>query len=175
MARPGALSAPEAYIKLNFCFFLGGGILATAKQDKKKADAGNNIIIGGLVLQLLWFAIFVVVAAVFHRRLAASPTSRAQQPGIRWRSYLITLYVASGLIMIRSLFRVVEYVQGNNGYLLSLEVYLYIFDALMMFVTVSWFNWRHPGEIGLLLRNDKADDGGHTLLRLRSNSKTLPV
>ena len=42
------------------------------------------------------------------------------------------LYVASGLIFVRSLFRLIEYIEGNDGVLLSSEVYLYIFDALLM-------------------------------------------
>ena len=54
--------------------------------------------------------------------------------------------------MIRSVFRVVEYVQGNDGSLLGSEVYLYVFDAVLMFAVVAGFNIIHPGQIGSLLR-----------------------
>lgn len=47
------------------------------------------------------------------------------------------LYVASGLIFVRSLFRLIEYIEGNGGVLLSSEVYLYIFDALLMLGVVA--------------------------------------
>ncbi|CAI7677044.1 unnamed protein product [Penicillium pancosmium] len=160
------------------CFLLlagGGGIVATAKDDKTMADTGNNVIIAGLVIQLLWFALFVLVAALFHKRLASTPTPRSSLPNIRWQSYLSTLYVASTLIIIRSTFRVAEYVQGNDGYLLSNEVFLYIFDALPMLIVVVWLHWRHPGEIGLLLRDEKPDTNGLRLLRLRSTSKGSTV
>ena len=63
------------------------------------------------------------------------------------------LYLASALIMIRSVFRVVEYLQGNNGYLLRHEVYLYIFDAFLMLVVMCLFNWVHPAEITDLHQN----------------------
>jgi hypothetical protein len=77
----------------------------------------------------------------------SSPLSRASLADLPWKRHLINLYFTSALIMIRSIFRVVEYIGGNAGYLLSHEVFLYVFDAmLMVFVMVS-FNWVHPVEI----------------------------
>ncbi|KAL7930655.1 RTA1 like domain-containing protein [Trichoderma chlorosporum] len=137
------------------CFFLlaaGGGTLASAKSDKSKLDAGNNIIIGGLVLQILWFGFFVVVALIFHRRMILAPTARSHESNINWRSYLYALYVASSLIIIRNIFRLIEYVQGQSGYLLTTEVFVYCLDALPMFLVVLWFHWQYPGELSALLR-----------------------
>jgi hypothetical protein len=63
--------------------------------------------------------------------------------------------------MFRSIFRVVEYLQGNNGFLLRHEYFLYIFDALLMFIVMIIFNWIHPAEITELyhkmLRNSTAE------------------
>ena len=53
--------------------------------------------------------------------------------------------------MIRSIFRLAEYIQGNNGYLLHHEIYIYVFDALLMFITMVTFNVVHPQENGHLL------------------------
>jgi hypothetical protein len=60
---------------------------------------------------------------------------------------MFVLFAASMLVMVRSVFRVVEYLQGFDGYLLSHEVYLYIFDGLLMFIMMALFNWIHPAEI----------------------------
>lgn len=57
------------------------------------------------------------------------------------------LYGASVLIMIRSVFRVAEYVMGSDGPLLATEVYLYVFDAALMLVVAGMFNVYHPGKI----------------------------
>ncbi|KAL6880730.1 RTA1 like domain-containing protein [Trichoderma novae-zelandiae] len=152
------------------CFLLlsaGGGILATGSGNPSTADTGNNVIIAGLVLQLIWFGIFVVIAAVFHIRMRSIPTVRSQQPECRWQVYLQALYVASGLIIVRNLFRVIEYAQGQGGYLLQNEAFIYVFDALPMLVVVSWLHWRHPGEIGLLLRGEKAFENGFQLIHVR--------
>jgi hypothetical protein len=127
-------------------------MLASAKDNKSAYNAGNDIIIGGLVLQLLWFGFFVVVALVFHRRMNLAPTAGSQRPDVRWRSYLHALYVASTLIIIRNVFRLVEYSEGSDGYLLSTEVFVYCLDAMPMFLLVAWLFWKYPGQMSPLLQ-----------------------
>jgi hypothetical protein len=139
----------------------GGGIQAAGSLEL--LHAGEKIIVVGLFLQLAFFGFFIVVAGLFHYRFVkANPRSKmhssvsnnetAQQFAVKphqlpWKKHLFALYIASALIMVRSIFRVVEYVQGNNGYLLRHEVYLYIFDALLMFLVMCLFNWIHPAEV----------------------------
>lgn len=96
------------------------------------------------------------------------PTSRSQQSDCRWQIYLRTLYIAGSLIIIRNLFRVIEYAQGNDGYLITKEAFLYIFDALPMLAVVTWLNWMHPGEIGLLLRGEETFQNGFELIKHRT-------
>jgi hypothetical protein len=64
-----------------------------------------------------------------------------------WKRHLYALYGSSALILVRSLFRVIEYLQGNSGYLLRHEVFLYVFDALLMLGVLVLFNWIHPSEV----------------------------
>lgn len=149
------------YVDFTFQFgdtnvIVGGGMLASAKTNKKEFDLANNIIIGGLVLQLLWFGLFVVIALIFHRRMMLAPTARSYQSDIKWRSYLHALYVASALIIVRNIFRLIEYCQGSNGYLLTTEVFVYCLDALPMFLVVAWFLWKYIGEISELLRRKQS-------------------
>ncbi|KAK8239599.1 RTA1 like protein-domain-containing protein [Phyllosticta capitalensis] len=149
---------------------LGAAMLASA-ESKSKQQTGENIIIIGLAVQLAFFGFFIIVAAIFHMRMNKSPTDASCRPEIRWRYYLLALYAASSFILVRCLFRLIEYIQGEDGYLLTHEVFLYIFDALLMFFVCAWFNWWHPSEIGLLLRGEKAATNGFTLLR--PQEKTL--
>ena len=52
------------------------------------------------------------------------------------------LYVVSALIMVRNIFRVVEYLGGREGPLLRVEWTIYVFDAVFMAVTmVVWWIW----------------------------------
>ncbi|KAH6670748.1 RTA1 like protein-domain-containing protein [Halenospora varia] len=124
----------------------GGGMLVKAKT-KSDVKLGQNIITGGLGIQVLFFGFFIIVAAIFHMRIRAAPSRRSQTINVPWQQYLIILYVASTFIMIRSVFRIAEYVMGSDGVLLSHEYYLYIFDATLMWLTMVLFNVRHPCHI----------------------------
>lgn len=121
-------------------------------------------------MQTIWFLFFIAVAGLFHRRMNQAPTLESQDPKIRWRSYLHTLYFAGTLVVIRSLFRAIEFAAGRNGALMSSEVYLYIFDAMLMFIVVAFLHWRHPGEIGVLGRGGHPEVNGLRLFALRAKS-----
>jgi RTA1 like protein. len=108
----------------------GGGIQTAGTLDFFKL--GEKIIIGGLFVQIGFFGFFIVTSVHFHRRFACTPAATPGCRGIPWTRYLYVLYTTSALILIRSVFRVIEYVQGNAGYLISHEVFLYIFDTLLM-------------------------------------------
>ncbi len=117
----------------------------------------QNIITGGLVVQLLFFGFFIVTTAVFHLRIVRNPTTRSLTLDVPWQRYLFVMYGAGALILVRSLFRVVEFVSGQNGPFLNTEVYAYIFDAVLMFIMMVLYNVFHPSSI-LTKRSMKADD-----------------
>ena len=109
------------------------------------AKTGKHLVVLGLVLQIFFFSIFILTSSIFHHRLSRSPTSSSTSNN--WTLYMSTLYFASSLILIRSVFRVIEFSGGNDGVLLRNEVFLYVFDALLMFGVVLTFNIIHPGRI----------------------------
>jgi len=116
---------------------------------------GEKIIIGGLIVQLLFFGFFIITGVMFHVRMLREPTSKTYSDSIPWKRQLNTLYGASLLILVRCLFRLIEYAQGNDGYLISHEAFLYIFDAVLMFATMVLMAWIHPSEITSLLHNGR--------------------
>lgn len=152
-------------------------------------ELGEKIIIGGLFVQLIFFTLFVCVAGDFHRRLLKDiPVKKRYTPGalfrkarhnridssslsnaavlpreavleLPWKRHLYVLYATSALILVRSIFRVIEYIQGNAGYLLSHEVYLYVFDATLMFLVMVLFNWIHPSQITDLYNKRRSAHG----------------
>lgn len=116
---------------------------------------GSWIIVGGLVLQILFFCLFILASVIFHLRIRRNPTTQSLNREIPWRKHIFALYSASFLILIRSIFRTVEYVQGNDGYLIGHEIFMYCFDALLMFLSMVIFNIIHPSEIKAHLRGGK--------------------
>ncbi|OJJ88982.1 RTA1 domain-containing protein [Aspergillus glaucus CBS 516.65] len=127
----------------------GGGIQSSGSLDGMKT--GEHIIIVGLFVQIVFFGFFIIVAVLFDLKLRKYSIPRCFAAEIPWRKHLNILYVTSLLILVRSLFRLVEYIQGNKGYLLRHEVYLYVFDSLLILITMVVFNIAHPREITQLL------------------------
>jgi hypothetical protein len=117
---------------------------------------GENVTIGGLVVQIFFFTGFVVVAGVFHRRLLREPTAKSLAIDHQWRRTLYSLYAGSLLIWIRCVFRLIEYAQGNDGYVISHEAFLYIFDAALMFGVMVLLALVHPSGITAQLRGPGA-------------------
>ena len=142
-------------------------MLAKAKKQSD-VDLGQHVITGGLGIQVLFFGFFIVTAGIFHFRIARFPTTRSQSLSIPWERYLYILYTASLLIMVRSVFRIVEYVMGQDGILLKHEIYLYIFDATLMFIMMVLFNVWHPSKIILKAKSSdihhlESQDSGYAL------------
>ena len=134
-----------------------------AGKSASSVRLGQHLVVAGLVVQIVFFGFFVAVVLVFNVRINKRPTSALAPANIPWKRHLNVLYLASGLVLVRSIFRVVEYAQGNDGYLLGHEVFLYIFDAILMFGVLVLLNVVHPSEIYGLLRKARLPRSGSEL------------
>lgn len=122
----------------------GGGLQGSSDEYR---DAGKWVTIGGLVIQLLFFGGYVITKSFAYHKLRKL-NWRTDFPGkFKWPILIWTLYCSSVLILVRSIFRVIEYAQGYDGYLMSHEIYMYIFDALLMFICMLLFNVVHPAYV----------------------------
>ncbi|KAJ3535131.1 hypothetical protein NM208_g7264 [Fusarium decemcellulare] len=147
--------------KITLVFVLGdflsfvvqcGGAGMSVVQNAELSKWSERIVVIGLLIQIIMFALFCVIAVVFHRRLRRAPTSPFLDADEtlghwRWEADLYLLYAVSFLIMVRSVFRTIEYCQGHTGYALSHEWTLYVFDALLMFAVAAIFAWKFPGHL----------------------------
>ncbi|RSL95004.1 hypothetical protein CEP52_012303 [Fusarium oligoseptatum] len=134
-----------------FSFMLqGAGAGLQAGGSLEALDNGSKIVVGGLFVQLICFGVFIVMAVTFDLSIRRAPTVRSLG-GAPWKKHMMALYIGSVFIMVRSVFRAIEYIQGFDGYLLSHEPYMYVFDSVLMFLVMALFNWRHPAEIMVCL------------------------
>jgi hypothetical protein len=122
---------------------------------------GENVVVAGLVVQIVMFGLFCITAGVFHKRIRRTPTRESYEVEVGWEGELGMLYVVSGLVMVRSVFRVVEYAMGQEGYLLGNEWTLYVFDGTLMWLATVIFFWRFPSGI------NKPKDGDVEHVQLR--------
>jgi hypothetical protein len=123
----------------------GGGIQSAGSLELY--EIGEKVIIVGLFVQIAVFGFFIITSLVCHSRLAGTTNLATNQGIIPWRRHLYVLYATSTIILVRSVFRVIEYVQGNGGYLISHEIFLYIFDALLMAVVMLIFFIWYIGDL----------------------------
>jgi hypothetical protein len=114
------------------------------------------LVLIGLAIQIISFALFGVCAIIFHKRIRRNPTTRSHQIGTKWLQALYMLYAVSLLIIIRSVFRVVEYSFGNDGYPMSHEWTLYTFDSVPMLLVTIIFFLRYPSSMVQKLDDDAA-------------------
>ncbi|KAM0227885.1 hypothetical protein ACHAPO_011174 [Fusarium lateritium] len=128
------------------CFLVqgvGAGKLVDSNSIED-AKAGKNIVLAGLGLQVAIFLVFVLCAGVFHYRMASKGLFKTANPELRLGPMMTTLYICSLLVMFRNIYRLIEYEQGEDGYLQSHEWPTYVLDvmfmATIMVLTLGWYN-----------------------------------
>lgn len=127
------------------CFLIqgsGAGKLVNAHKSSEITSAQNTVL-GGLGLQVFFFCIFLLCAIVFHKRVSKPHVARNLDPSLRLSMTLYSLYFCSVLIIIRNIYRLIEYKTGQSGYLQMNEWPAYVFDialmAILMMVSLFWY------------------------------------
>lgn len=135
--------------------FVTGDILAMVIQSgasgmmvvSSMAAIGEGVVVGGLAFHIVVFGVFWTTATLFHVRMRRDPAVESIPKDLQWEQLLYMLYASSGLIMARSVFRMVEFIMGQDGYLLSTEWPLYVFDSVPMLMVMVIFWWWFPSVV----------------------------
>lgn len=132
-----------AFDVLSLLMQLVGALMLTssdplASDFQATIDRGRLIGVAGVVIQLIAFGFFSIVAARFHwvsKRFGAAPeqlfdTNGSQKPstilskfkfGLGWKHLLLSVNISCILILVRSIFRLIEFIEGNEGYTMMNE------------------------------------------------------
>ncbi|RDW67569.1 protein RTA1 [Coleophoma cylindrospora] len=121
----------------------GSGLLVHPKQ----VAIGTYIIVAGLALQVLMFVVFMFCCLNFNSRFRAHVAESGATSDVPWQACLNMLYSTSLAILVRNIYRVVEYIMGKDSYLQNTEWPTYVFDAALMFlVMIGFFIW-YPSQL----------------------------
>ncbi|KAF9157871.1 hypothetical protein DFQ26_008241 [Actinomortierella ambigua] len=125
---------------------VAGSIMGSAgDEDESLANIGDKLFLVGVCAQGATYSLFTVLLTVALARLIGTRrAARANLAGKGWMgldqstaTIVSGLYFSSLFIMIRSIFRIVELVQGHNGYLMSKEVFLFVLDAVPLVLAIG--------------------------------------
>ncbi|KAF8867134.1 RTA1 like protein [Acephala macrosclerotiorum] len=132
---------------------------------KNNLQTGKTIAQIGVAVQMACFGLFSIIAirfnftskrfaARFEERLATETKGekyciidgeeRKLKPN--WQAILRVTNITSILILIRSVYRMVDFSLGRTGYTGTHEWVEYVFDALMIFPVVVLFVHWHPSK-----------------------------
>ncbi|KAM0200462.1 hypothetical protein ACHAQI_011661 [Fusarium lateritium] len=123
------------------------GAIIPASGDPEAVAKGRTILIIGLVVQLGALSIFILTSVYLYVRVRQETGPFLDSSLIRWRRYFRAIEAVTGIMIIRSVVRSVEYLQGPDGYVLGHEVFIYLFDASLMFLVMLVFLIIHPGRL----------------------------
>lgn len=141
----GALSAVVEALNAN-----GAAKIANTRLPKDQQDVGKALLKSALVLQLVILLLFVILAASFHRKC-----KKANHLPKNLQGALVTLYVSSALIGVRTIYRTVEYFTtadlnfaktklGDISPILRYEWFFWVFEGVLMVTNSFLLNFRHP-------------------------------
>ncbi|KAK4891630.1 hypothetical protein LTR27_009799 [Elasticomyces elasticus] len=139
------------------CFLIqaaGAGLMA--RGNRSTTNTGSHIVLVGLIVQIVIFCFFILVAVVFHRQMNAKPTYI--DLSLPWKKSVYVLYITSCLVLVRNIVRVVEFAQGFQGFIELHEVFLYVFDGVPMAALVFIYNIWYPSTMSGKARPDGTMD-----------------
>lgn len=127
-----------------------GGAISVG-NDPDKIKLGSNIFLLGLGLQLASFLFFCAVFARFILGI------RKHEPQVwrlhahkfftnDWRTLAFALSISCIAITIRTIYRIIEGAQHNQGKLSTVEAYFYILDTLPLLVAIGLYVPFWPGR-----------------------------
>ncbi|KUJ20461.1 RTA1 like protein [Mollisia scopiformis] len=137
-------------------------VSSTAVNAKSKLSRGKTIAQIGVAVQLICFGLFSIIAVRFNftsKRFKASFEERlGSEKGEKhytvdgkklkpnWQAILRVTNFASAMILIRSVYRMVDFSLGKTGYTSEHEWVMYVFDAAAIFPVVSLYIYWHPSK-----------------------------
>jgi len=129
---------------------IGASVFASATANNSPQsvyDVAQTILIVGFVIQLAALVLFLVTCVYVDLRTRNHPDPEVSHG--RWRRLFIALYISVSMILIRSIYRVVEF-EAMRGTDLSTEIngheaYFGVFETLVVFLSFLAYLPFHPG------------------------------
>ncbi|KAG8833939.1 hypothetical protein FRC17_009810 [Serendipita sp. 399] len=127
---------------------IGATLLFNNEDDLTELKKARKILIAGLLVQLVAFTVFLVLAWLFDRKAVKGSPSKM----VIVRPLMTAFYVTGALVMIRSIYRAIEFITVNfnvippTGYFFYVEWAYYVLDALPIALATAVYNLAFPSK-----------------------------
>lgn len=141
------------------------GSILPASGDPSAIRTARIVLIAGLITQLVALSIFLLTCW----RVTSGVKSEAGygnkfDPSINYMNHFRAIGLATSLMILRSIVRSAEFLQGTDGFVISHEVFIYVFDAVPMWAVMAIFLAIHPTRLVRDARKWKESRTGNVLL-----------
>lgn len=119
----------------------GAGLITSGNLNN--ITLGSRVLIGGLGINLFSFCVFGFITLHLHWSIYRHKADFTGEE--KWIQIFYALYLSMILLIIRSIYRIVEFAMGFRGYLAIHEVYFYVFECLLIIFAFGLFVPLHPG------------------------------
>ncbi|CZR69887.1 related to RTA1 domain protein [Phialocephala subalpina] len=128
----------------------GGGAITVIADNFSFEHVGINVVLAGLGLQVASLVIVLGLAADFSQRCWRKQDDLDEKFGVirdrrYFKGFILALLLATIVILVRSIFRVVELAGGFHGRLWNDEVAFMCFDGAMIAIACTCLTAFHPG------------------------------
>ena len=143
----------------------GGGIAATADDNKALQKTGNDLMMAGIVWQVVTLIIFGALVAdyayrVFQRRMDLAPSATQLLNTTRFKLFTAGIFLAYLTIFTRCVFRIGEMANGWGNSIMQDETDFIVLDGVMITLATISLTLVHPG---------------HAFPEMQKHGKTDPV
>ncbi|CDO71603.1 hypothetical protein BN946_scf184911.g73 [Trametes cinnabarina] len=139
---------------------VGGGIAGSSINNQSDVDLGGHIMLAGIIFQLTSIIIFVILMMEFFIRYAMDKPVRPPRKGSdlaesslavrgvltrKLQLLILGLLMMTAFLVIRSVYRTIELINGFEGEIIRTEIWFNIFDGAMVVCATYTLNVLHPG------------------------------
>ncbi|CEI61860.1 hypothetical protein FVEN_g2916 [Fusarium venenatum] len=150
----------------------------TDSNAKQKLNLGKTLGLVGVSTQIAGFGLFTIAAIRFHfaaRKLSPEFARQNQEKydiTKKWQTLLTVVNVSCLLILVRSVYREVDFAGGKDGKTHQEEWFQYVFDTLPILIVAFLYNVFFPSSFLAHLGFKAPKDIGTAIDVEMSNKKT---
>ncbi|KAI0763256.1 RTA1 like protein-domain-containing protein [Irpex lacteus] len=131
----------------------GGTIIVSHQTDIDKIHLGEHLALLGLILQLVSFVFFTFMFLHFVYKIHKHEPQTWGMDRLYgltwyndWRAFVLAVGLSCVGVLVRSVYRTIEFAAGSTGPLTTTEIYFWVLDFIPLIIAVGLYIPFWPGR-----------------------------